>query len=164
MVDSMAQASSRTSDADDRERSPKTALAAGGVIYRRAPSGIEIVLVHRRREQLWALPKGTPEPEETIEETALREVREETGLLTAIIDVLGTVRYSFTSRAGRRVDKTVHHFLMEPTGGSFDDHDDEFDHVDWYNIHEAQRRLTHRNQLHILERADQLIGAHSNGS
>ena len=51
----------------------------------------------------------------------------------------------------------MHHFLLEPIGGSFDDHDDEFDHVDWYNIHEAQRRLTHRNQLHILERAEQLI-------
>ena len=144
---------------DDASPSPRTAVAAGGVIYRLNGSGIEIVLVARRREQLWALPKGTPEHRETIEETALREVREETGLETAIIDVLGTVRYSFTSRSGHRIDKTVHHFLLEPTGGSFDDHDDEFDHVDWYNIHEAQRRLTHRNQLHILERADDLIAS-----
>jgi len=132
-------------------------VAAGGVIYRWGESGAEIVLVARRREQLWALPKGTPEASETIEETALREVREETGLQTTIIEALGTVRYTFTSRSGDRIDKTVHHFLLEPTGGRFDDHDDEFDHVGWYNIHEAQRRLTHRNQLHILERADELI-------
>jgi len=143
--------------ADDPEFAPRTAVAAGGVIYRLGSSGVEIVLVARRREQLWALPKGTPEQRETIEETALREVREETGLETAIIDLLGTVRYSFISRSGDRIDKTVHHFLLEPTGGSFENHDDEFDHVGWYNIHEAQRRLTHRNQLHILERADQLI-------
>jgi 8-oxo-dGTP pyrophosphatase MutT (NUDIX family) len=141
----------------------RPAIAAGGVIYRRGEHGIEIVLVARRREDLWALPKGTPEPSETIEETALREVREETGLQTEIVERLGTVRYSFTSRAGVRVDKTVHHFLLQPTGGSFDEHDDEFDHVGWYNIHEAQRRLTHRNQLHILERADELIAQRLNG-
>jgi len=150
----MARASSRL---DDAAPAPRTAVAAGGVIYRFGDSGTEIVLVARRREQLWALPKGTPEASETIEETALREVREETGLHASIVDVLGTVRYSFTTRNGGRIDKTVHHFLLEPTGGHFDDHDDEFDHVDWYNIHEAQRRLTHRNQLHILERADELI-------
>ena len=150
----MARASDHSSGAS---QPPTAAVAAGGVIYRLGELGTEIVLVARRREQLWALPKGTPEPSETIEETALREVREETGLEAAIVDRLGTVRYSFTSRSGGRVDKTVHHFLLEPIGGSFDDHDDEFDHVDWYNIHEAQRRLTHRNQLHILERAEQLI-------
>lgn len=150
----MARASSRGTNSNSAS---STAVAAGGVIYRWGESGAEIVLVARRREQLWALPKGTPEDSETIEETALREVREETGLQTSIIETLGTVRYTFTSRSGERVDKTVHHFLLEPTGGRFDDHDDEFDHVGWYNIHEAQRRLTHRNQLHILERADELI-------
>lgn len=133
------------------------AVAAGGVVFRIAPSSIEVVLVSRRREQLWALPKGTPDPGETIEETAVREVREETGLETAILELLGEVRYSFTSRAGNRVDKVVHHYLMQPTGGSFDNHDHEFDDVDWYDIHEAQRRLTHRNQLHILDRAAELI-------
>ena len=145
-------------------RSAGTATAAGGVIYRQSDNGVEIVLVARLRERLWALPKGTPEAGETIEETALREVQEETGLLTEIVDVLGTIRYSFTSRSGGRIDKTVHHFLLEPTGGHFDDHDDEFDHVDWYDIHEAQRRLTHRNQLHLLDRAEELIaGRIANG-
>lgn len=143
----------------DTSQPSKAATAAGGVIYRLGDLGTEIVLVARRREQLWALPKGTPEADETIEETALREVREETGLETEIVDLLGTVRYSFSSRTGTRVDKIVHHFLLIPTGGRFSDHDDEFDHVDWYNIHEAQRRLTHRNQLPILERAEQLIAA-----
>jgi len=147
------------SNPEDAENSNgvERAVAAGGVVFRITPPAVEVVLVSRRREQLWALPKGTPDPGETIEETALREVREETGLETAILGLLGEVRYSFTSRLGNRVDKVVHHFLMEPVGGSFENHDHEFDDVDWYDIHEAQRRLTHRNQLHILDRAAELI-------
>ena len=140
------------------------AVSAGGVVFRRTPHAIEVVLVSRRRERLWALPKGTPDPGESIEQTALREVREETGLEIAILEPLGEVRYSFTSHTGHRVDKVVHHFLMEPTGGSFDHHDDEFDDVGWYDVHEAQRRLTHRNQLHILDQAVELIAMReSNG-
>jgi 8-oxo-dGTP pyrophosphatase MutT (NUDIX family) len=139
----------------------RRAVAAGGVVYRLGSEGIEVVLVARHREGLWALPKGTPEPEETLEETAVREVREETGLETAVLEALGTVRYYFLNRDGERVDKTVHHFLLEPTGGSFERHDHEFDHVGWYDVHEAQRRLTHRNQLHILDRAVELIAGGS---
>jgi 8-oxo-dGTP pyrophosphatase MutT (NUDIX family) len=137
--------------------SPEQAISAGGVVYRKVGDSIEIVLVSRRRERLWALPKGTPNAGESTEETALREVREETGLEIEILEALGELRYTFINRAGVRVDKVVHHFLMEPTGGSFDDHDDEFDDVDWYDLHEAQRRLTHRNQIHILDRAAELI-------
>lgn len=152
----MARWSSPSDNPGTRNGSTR-AVSAGGVVYRRTAHLIEVVLVSRPQEQLWALPKGTPDAGETIEETALREVREETGLEIAILDPLGQVRYTFTSRNGVPVDKVVHHFLMEPTGGSFDDHDHEFDHVDWYDIHEAQRRLTHRNQLHILDRAAELI-------
>ena len=132
-------------------------VAAGGVVYRHGDIGPEIVLVARRRERLWALPKGRLEESETVEEAALREVLEETGLLTAIVSTLGTVNYSFMTSKGQHVDKTVHHFLLEPIGGNFDDHDDEFDHVGWYELYDAQRRLTHRNQLHILERVEELI-------
>ena len=133
------------------------AVSAGGVVFRRMENAVEVVLVSRRREQLWAFPKGTPDAGESIEQTALREVREETGLETTILEALGQVRYSFTSRTGIHVNKVVHHFLMEPVGGSFENHDTEFDDVDWYDVHEAQRRLTHRNQLHILDRAIELI-------
>lgn len=156
--------STNSSNDQDASNGTEHAVSAGGVVFRRSTDSTEVVLVSRRREQLWALPKGTPDPGESIEQTALREVREETGLQIAILEALGEVRYSFTSRRGVRIDKIVHHFLMEPTGGSFDDHDDEFDHVDWYDIHEAQRRLTHRNQIHILDRAAELIAMReSNG-
>lgn len=135
------------------------ATSAGGVVYRQSPSGVEIVLVARPSEMLWALPKGTPEPGETREQTALREVAEETGLEVTLLDALGEVRYQFTDRDGTTVDKTVYYFLMSSTGGHVDAHDHEHELVEWCDIHEAQRLLTHRNQIHILDRAAECIAA-----
>lgn len=136
----------------------RTAMSAGGVVYRRAPFGVEIVLVARPSEGLWALPKGTPEPGETREQTALREVAEETGLEVELLDELGEVRYQFADRDGTTVDKTVYYFLMSATGGGHvNDHDHEHELVDWFDVHEAQRLITHRNQLPILDRAADCI-------
>jgi 8-oxo-dGTP pyrophosphatase MutT (NUDIX family) len=144
--------------AQGRDLRQRVATSAGGVVYRRrGERGIEIVLVGRPSEGLWALPKGTPEPGESLEQTALREVSEETGLAVTIIDHLGTVRYQFTDRDGAPVEKTVHHFLMEPVDGRMGMHDGEHEVVQWFNIHEAERLLTHRNQLHILTRAAEAI-------
>lgn len=126
--------------------------AAGGVVFRRSDDGIEIVLVVRPAERLWALPKGKPNPGESVEETALREVREETGLDTRIVEPLGDVTYWYTDPHGVRTHKVVDYFLMEAVGGDLADHDAEFDEVGWFHLAEAQRRLTHRNQLHILHR------------
>ena len=136
----------------------RTAVSAGGVVFRHAEEGVEIVLVGRTRDRLWALPKGTPDPGETLEEAALREVREETGLHVRIVDTVGQVEYSYSAPDGERVRKTVHYYLMEPIGGDTADHDDEFDRVVWRHMSEAERVLTHRNQLPILQRAWEQIG------
>ncbi len=136
----------------------RTAVSAGGVVYRLVDGRVEIVLCGRRGDGLWALPKGTPEPNETTEETALREVREETGLLVEILDRVGEIRYRFTDRRdGAQIDKVVYHFLMRPVGGDLADHDHEFDEVRWYDIHEAERLLTHQNQVPLLQRASAMI-------
>ena len=133
------------------------AVAAGGVVFRAGNEGIEIVLVSRRASNLFALPKGKVDPGEVVEQTAVREVREETGLEAEILEPLGDVRYWFTDEDGVRVDKVVHFFLMRPTGGDTANHDHEFDDVEWYHLAEAERLLTHKNQLHILNRAAELI-------
>ncbi|MDA1241280.1 MAG: NUDIX hydrolase [Chloroflexi bacterium] len=135
----------------------RTAVSAGGVVYRRGAEGIEIVMVSRRDPALLALPKGKVDPGEVIEATAVREVREETGLHARIVEALGEVRYWFPDTDGTRIDKVVHYFLMTPEGGSFDLHDHEFDDVGWFHIGEAERRMTHRNQLHILEQAAEAV-------
>ena len=90
------------------------ATSAGGVVHRSVDGRTEVVLVHRRSPRLWALPKGTPDAGETVEETALRETREETGLKVEIEGPLRSIRYFFV-RGSTRFHKTVHFFLMRPS-------------------------------------------------
>ncbi len=132
-------------------------VSAGGVVYRRGVRGAEIVICGRVREGLWALPKGSPMADETLEATALREVREETGLDVAIEEPVGDIRYEFTGPHGWRYDKRVQHFLMVPTGGQLEAHDAEFDAVRWAPIEEALRLLRHPNEREILRKAARLI-------
>ena len=129
-------------------------VSAGGAVVRCTPDGLlHVVVCHRAETGLWALPKGTPEPGETREETARREVQEETGLHVTIIGNLGSVRYTF-EREGILHDKEVYHYVMEPIGGSLDDHDSEFDHVEWMPLDDTTfDRMTYDTDVEILKRA-----------
>lgn len=145
------------------------AVSAGGVVWRSGESGIEVVLCGRTAEhaarfgfsqkdqRLWVLPKGTPDEGESIEETALREVREETGLDVRLGEPLGKIDYWFVAK-GQRIHKRVYHWLMDPIGGDIADHDSEFDDVTWIPIAEAIRAVTYANERHVLEEAATRIG------
>lgn len=128
------------------------ATSAGGVVHRTVDGRTEILLVHRRTPRLWALPKGTPDAGETLEETALRETREETGIEVEIEAPLRSIRYFFV-RGSTRFHKTVHFFLMRPVGGDVEDHDAEFDEVRWTDAHEAIALLNHATERSVVERA-----------
>lgn len=145
--------------AGDVDLRVEQAVSAGGVVFRRDEHGVEIVLCGRIHEGLWALPKGTPERSESVEETARREVSEETGLGVEIVAGLGSIEYGFARPAqGVRFEKTVHHFLMRPDGtGSVDKHDREYDRVEWFAAAEALRLMTHRNEATIVRRALEVI-------
>jgi 8-oxo-dGTP pyrophosphatase MutT (NUDIX family) len=132
------------------------ATSAGGVVYRRTPDGPEIVLAHRRSPSLWALPKGTPAAGETLEETAVRETAEETGLAVEIEMPIGSISYVFT-RGSTRYDKTVHFFLMRPVGGDLEDHDHEFDDVRWLPLSEALRLMNYPTERRVVEQAEELL-------
>jgi 8-oxo-dGTP pyrophosphatase MutT (NUDIX family) len=132
------------------------AVSAGGVVYRRGQDGVEVVLCGRTAEGIWGLPKGTPDANESLEETAVREVGEETGLRVAIEAKIGTIEYWFT-RQGVRYHKFVHHYLMVATGGSLDDHDWEYDKVEWFPLEEACKSLSYANEVKMVRKAAALI-------
>jgi 8-oxo-dGTP pyrophosphatase MutT (NUDIX family) len=132
------------------------ATSAGGVVHRSDDGRREIVILHRRSPVLWALPKGTPDAGETLEETALRETREETGLEVEIESPISSIRYFFV-RGSTRFHKTVHFFLMRPVGGALELHDREFDDVRWAEVPEALALLTHATERSVVERAMKLI-------
>lgn len=125
-------------------------------MYRLREGRLEVILCGRRDAATWNLPKGTPEPGESLEQTAVREVEEETGLRVVPRRRIGHIRYWFT---GNNVNyhKTVHFYLMEPVGGVLDSHDPEFDVVEWFPIDEALLRVTYKNEMRVLLRAKALI-------
>ena len=118
-------------------------------------TGPEVVLGRRRRDRdgvTWSLPKGTPEQGETTEQTALREVAEETGLSVRILAPVGQIEYQFI-QGGVRIHKTVHYFLMESTGGDLADHDHEFEEVRWVALSEAETLMSFPTERRIVARA-----------
>ena len=133
---------------------PKTAqtVSAGGVVYRRLDSGFQIALVGQTDRGVWGLPKGGPLKGETVEETALREVQEETGLIARLARPLNSIDYWFFSR-GTRFHKTVHYFLMEAVGGDIAYHDREYDQVQWFDPEQAIARATYDNERELIRRA-----------
>ena len=121
---------------------------------------MDVVICGQRSENgwIWGLPKGTPDPGETLEETAIREVTEETGLKVNLEALIDSIQYWFVRPDNEvRYHKTVHFYLMSPTGGSFSDHDNEFDEVRWSNGEESRRTLTHKNEIDILEKAIEMV-------
>jgi 8-oxo-dGTP pyrophosphatase MutT (NUDIX family) len=134
------------------------ATSAGGVVHRTSQGRAEVALVHRIKPALWALPKGTPRSGETLEETALRETREETGLSVELEQPISSIRYFFV-RGRTRFAKTVHFFLMRPVGGDLSEHDHEFDEVRWWPLEEAIELVTYPTERSVIELAAAVLEA-----
>jgi 8-oxo-dGTP pyrophosphatase MutT (NUDIX family) len=112
--------------------------------------------IDRRGRMLWSLPKGHIEQGETAEQTAIREVAEETGIRGSVLAALGRIDYWFVTD-GRRVHKTVHHYLMRFSGGELSDDDLEVAEVAWVPIGELPSRLAYADERRLAEVADELI-------
>ena len=136
-------------------RPTRREVSAGGVVYRREDGDLEVLLAARRTRRgdlAWGLAKGGIEPEESIEDAAVREVREETGIEAVIEDSLGETRY-FYIWDDVRVRKVVHFFLMRAVGGDTQDHDDEMEDVRWFPLTRALKRAAYKGEREVLSRA-----------
>jgi 8-oxo-dGTP pyrophosphatase MutT (NUDIX family) len=138
--------------------SAKKVVSSGGVIFRNANGDFEVALVSRRN--IWCLPKGLIEANETAEEAALREVQEETGLKGEIVSKIGEVSYSFFRK--QRYFKTVHFYLLRFVGGSMEAHDSEMERVKWFPIADAIKVLTYVNEKKIMNKASEILKNLSN--
>jgi 8-oxo-dGTP pyrophosphatase MutT (NUDIX family) len=112
--------------------------------------------IDRRGRMLWSLPKGHIELGETAEQTAIREVAEETGIQGGVLAALGSIDYWFVTE-GRRVHKTVHHYLMRFLGGELSDDDVEVSEVAWVPLEELPSRLAYADERRLAEVAGELI-------
>ena len=119
--------------------------------------GALIGRLDRRGRLLWSLPKGHVEQGETEPETAVREVREETGIQGEVIGKLGTIDFWFVAD-GRRVHKTVHHFLLVATGDlELSDEDVEVSEVAWVPLDELSERLAYADERRLIEKVHDLL-------
>lgn len=129
----------------------KREFSAGGVAVR-SFRGRPFTAVVVPREGVLALPKGHPDGDESMAEAAQREVREEAGLETELVEKLGDVRYWYR-RGGDRVFKVVSFFLLRYRSGSVENHDHEVLSARWIPLAEAPRLLSYKGEREMAETA-----------
>lgn len=110
----------------------------------------------RRGRLMWSLPKGHIEMNETARETAVREVEEETGIRGEILAPLGSIDFWFVAD-GRRIHKTVEHFLMLRTAGEINADDAEVVEVAWVPLTEVASRLAYADERRLLDPVPELL-------
>ncbi len=123
--------------------------AAGGVVRRDGPGGVEILVVHRPRYDDWSLPKGKLDPGETFEAAALREVEEETGVRAALREELPPIRY----RDAKGRDKLVRYWVMDVVDPGRFEPNDEVDEIRWLAPGPASDLLSYLRDAELVRRS-----------
>ncbi len=132
--------------------------SSGGVVFRRSDEDVEVALVAVRGRDIWCLPKGIIEKDEDIETTALREVKEETGVEGGILEKIGRISYwYYMNRKTVRARKTVNYFLMKYISGRTEDHDAEVDDARWFPLGNAVDTLKYKGEKDVMQKAKKMI-------
>ena len=130
--------------------------SAGGLVLRRDDHGYSGLIIGRSMPRIWSLPKGHIEANETIENAALREVQEETGIEASIIVKLSDIRYWFYANKLKH-SKIVHFFLMRYVSGYPTPQLGEVDETLWARLDALPEMLTHVNERRLIEIAQTLV-------
>jgi 8-oxo-dGTP pyrophosphatase MutT (NUDIX family) len=140
-------------------------FSAGGVLVRRTRGRAAVAAIRPRGKApgTWALPKGNVDPGERPDETALREVLEETGVEGRLVEKLGDVKYTYTRRGGLRVFKIVSFYLLRAGRGRLGAIDEamrvEVAEARWLPLDEAPRLLAYGGERQMAAKARDRFGA-----
>lgn len=134
-------------------------FSAGGLVVDlsgEVPRGALIGRLDRHGRLLWSLPKGHIEAGETAEQAAVREVAEETGISGEIVAELGTIDFWFVAE-GRRIHKTVQHYLLRAVSGELSDADVEVSEVAWVPLPDITAQLAYPDERGLVDTAGRLL-------
>jgi len=138
-------------------------ISSGGVVYRRYKGRTEVALIRTRDK--WRLPKGRVEEGEGLQETALREVREESGLEGRVVAKLGDITYWYTNKTKEgetiRIFKRVYFYLIRRLKGDVRQHDEEVAEARWFPLEEAVNKLSYLSERKTMRKAMSLLSASS---
>lgn len=135
-------------------------VSAGGVAFRFGAATAEIVIVSVGTKFRWQLPKGIVDSGETPEITAVREVREEAGIQTTLIQPIDVVEYWYIGEFQEqrvRFHKFVHFFLLAYQSGDVQDHDDEVHEARWVSFEQALELLAFKGEKQVVQQARSMI-------
>ena len=132
-------------------------ISAGGLVYKKCNNIIYFVLCYKTKTNRWHLPKGTQELNESICNTAIREVKEETGLDVKIKIFLSDIYYKFRDNHNKNLNKKVSFYIMKSIGGCFERHDKEFDKIIWADSDKAIKLLKYDNEKKMVTKATLLV-------
>ena len=137
-----------------RPASIKHLHSAGGVIFKKAGSGFDVALIAMKNKTVWTLPKGIIDKGEMPEASAIREIKEETGLTGRIIDSLGDKSYWFYLKdENAKCRKTVSYFLLQYIEGDIGDYCWEVEEAKWFAMDDAIKQVSYNGDREVLEKA-----------
>ncbi len=134
----------------------KFEFSAGGVVFKKENGKTFILVAQHSQHHGWVFPKGLIDKGEKKEETALREVEEETGIKGKILKPLEPIEFWYVFES-EKIKKRVYYFLMEAVGGDIENHDYEMEKVEWLLANEVKKRLTYESEKKVWEEARKLI-------
>ena len=143
------------------EKKWKREISAGGIVYKKENNLVFILMIQTsgksaETKKAWTFPKGHIDGDEKPEETAVREVREETGITAKIVEKLGSIKYTFLWE-GENIFKIVTWYLMEYVSGDPSGHDYEVEEAKWIELSEVEPLLKYKTDKEIFEKAKKII-------